>query len=138
MNATDPDGSSDLLRYRLASGSAVDWFNMDEVTGIIRVARGGDLEWEQDSALHTLSVVAVDQGDPWPQTSTTTLTVQVEDVNDKPPRFTKQLFVHHVAEVTPVGTQVPSILPSFHPSILPSFHPSILIAFITVLLYIIS
>ena len=31
---------------------------------------------------------------------------QVEDVNDKPPQFTKQLFVHHVAEVTPVGTQV--------------------------------
>jgi len=65
------------LRYRLAGGSAVDWFNMDEVTGIIRVARGGDLEWEQDSALHTLSVVAVDQGKPWPQTTTTTLTVQV-------------------------------------------------------------
>lgn len=55
----------------------MDWFNIDEVTGIIRVARGGDLEWEQDSALHTLSVVAVDQGKPSPQTTTTTLTVQV-------------------------------------------------------------
>ena len=32
--------------------------------------------------------------------------IQVEDINDKPPSFSKQLFIHHVAEVTPVGTQV--------------------------------
>jgi hypothetical protein len=30
----------------------------------------------------------------------------VEDINDKSPNFDKQLFIHHVAEVTPVGTRV--------------------------------
>jgi len=30
----------------------------------------------------------------------------VEDINHKSPNFDKQLFIHHVAEVTPVGTRV--------------------------------
>lgn len=32
--------------------------------------------------------------------------IQLTDVNNKSPRFTKPTFVHHVDEVTPVGSQV--------------------------------
>ena len=132
LNATDPDGPDEKLRYRIVGGSAVDWFNVDDVTGTVRVARGGKLEWDQETPFLSLLVAAVDQGQPLAQSATATLTIQVkteitnylrflwlihtcfvfhhiikvEDVNDKPPMFSKQLFVHHVAEVTPVGAQV--------------------------------
>ncbi|KAI9558883.1 hypothetical protein GHT06_015672 [Daphnia sinensis] len=106
LNATDPDGPTENLRYRVVGGSAVDWFTVDEVSGIVRVARGGALQWDQESPLLTLAVAAVDQGQPIAQTATATLTIQVEDINDKPPSFDKQLFIHHVAEVTAVGTRV--------------------------------
>ena len=106
VNASDPDGPDDQIRYQLAGGPAVDWFNIDDLTGIVRVARGTTLEWDQDIDGFSLSVLAIDQGRPHPQTGTAMLNVIVDDVNDKPPRFSKHLFVHHVAEVTPVGTQV--------------------------------
>ena len=77
LNATDPDGPTDLLRYRVAGGSAVDWFTVDEVSGIVRVARGGTLQWDQESPLLTLAVAAVDQGQPLAQSGTATITIQV-------------------------------------------------------------
>ncbi len=77
LNATDPDGPSDLLRYRVAGGSAVDWFTIDEVSGIVRIARGGSLQWDQESPLLSLIVAAVDQGQPLAQSGTATITIQV-------------------------------------------------------------
>ena len=70
LNATDLDGSNDLIRYRIVGGSAVDWFNVDELSGIVRVAKGGRLEWD-------LKVAAIDQGSPLPHTSTATINIQV-------------------------------------------------------------
>lgn len=77
LNATDPDGSDDQIRYRIVGGSAVDWFNVDEVSGIVRVTKGGRLEWDQDSSALDLMVAAIDQGSPLPQTSTATINIQV-------------------------------------------------------------
>ena len=84
----------------------MDWFVVDDITGIVRIAPSNLLEWDQESTSLTLSVLAVDQGQPHPATATATLNIQIDDVNDRPPRFTKEMFIHHVAEVTPVGTQV--------------------------------
>lgn len=106
MNATDPDGMNEQIRYRLAGTSTVDLFAIDDVTGIIRIARGADLEWDAEAPLHALQVLAIDQGLPHAQTATAQLTVHIDDVNDKAPRFERSLFVHHVAEVTAVGRQV--------------------------------
>jgi hypothetical protein len=77
LNATDPDGPSDNLRYRVVGGTAVDWFTIDEVSGIVRVARGGALQWDQEAPLLTLAVAAVDQGQPLAQSATATITIQV-------------------------------------------------------------
>jgi len=77
LNATDPDGPSDNLRYRVVGGTAVDWFTIDEVSGIVRVARGGALQWDQEAPLLTLSIAAVDQGQPLAQSATATITIQV-------------------------------------------------------------
>lgn len=78
LNATDPDGQNENLRYRVVGGSAVDWFTVDEVSGIVRIARGGALQWDQESPLLTLAVAAVDQGQPIAQTATATITIQVD------------------------------------------------------------
>lgn len=77
LNATDPDGPIDQLRYRVAGGTAVDWFTVDEVSGIVRVARGGSLQWDLESPLLTLAVAAIDQGQPIAQSATATITIQV-------------------------------------------------------------
>ena len=77
LNATDPDGPMDLLRYRVVGGSAVDWFTIDEISGIIRVARGPVLQWDQEMPLLTLSVAAVDQGQPLSQSAIATIDIQV-------------------------------------------------------------
>lgn len=78
LNATDPDGPTDLLRYRIAGGTAVDWFTVDEISGIVRIARGGTLQWDQETPQLSLAVAAVDQGQPLPQSATATITIQVD------------------------------------------------------------
>ena len=78
LNASDPDGPDEKLRYRIVGGSAVDWFNVDDITGTVRVARGGKLEWDQETPFLSLLVAAVDQGQPLAQSATATLTIQVK------------------------------------------------------------
>ena len=82
----------------------MDWFVVDDITGIVRIAPSNLLEWDQESTSLTLSVLAVDQGQPHPATATATLNIQIDDVDDRSPRFTKEMFIHHVAEVTPPET----------------------------------
>lgn len=78
MNATDREDGPGELRYKLIGGSIVDWFVIDEATGVIKIAPGAELQLDNDpETSHTLTVLAMDRGTPRPQTATATLSVKV-------------------------------------------------------------
>ena len=52
----------------------------------------------------------VDGGKPFPRTGDTTVTINVEDVNDKRPRFEKETNTMYVSESLPVGEPVLTLL----------------------------
>ncbi|XP_050721222.1 fat-like cadherin-related tumor suppressor homolog [Eriocheir sinensis] len=102
MSATDPDlGINRRLRYNFVD-SAEGHFTIDEVEGVVSLARPLDRE-TRDS--YSLTVRAVDQGTP-PLSSTTQLMVTVSDVNDNAPEFVRKLHETSVAENTAVGTEI--------------------------------
>ena len=55
-------------------------------------------------------VNVVDGGKPFPRTGDTTVTINVEDVNDKSPKFEKETYTLYVSESVPVGEPVLSLL----------------------------
>ncbi|XP_050707145.1 fat-like cadherin-related tumor suppressor homolog [Eriocheir sinensis] len=102
MSATDPDlGINQRLLYNFVD-SAEGHFTIDEMEGVVSLARPLDRE-TRDS--YSLTVRAVDQGSP-PLSSTTQLIVTVSDVNDNAPEFVRKLHETSVAENTAVGTEV--------------------------------
>ena len=81
VNATDADiGSNGVITYRLASTSSSTLFSLDEVSGQLTLVRPLDAE---SAASHILQVHASDAGSPV-QSSSTTITITVGDVNDVP------------------------------------------------------
>ncbi|XP_004685264.1 PREDICTED: protocadherin-23 [Condylura cristata] len=59
----------------------------------------------ETTASHQLVILASDQGCP-PLTSTATVSVEVIDVNDSPPRFSRLTYHAHIKESTPPGSHV--------------------------------
>ncbi len=45
-----------------------------------------------------MQVQAVDSGTPVQQTATATVSIFVEDVNNKPPKFTQESYVQYIPE----------------------------------------
>ncbi|XP_063862581.1 fat-like cadherin-related tumor suppressor homolog isoform X4 [Scylla paramamosain] len=102
MHATDPDlGINRRVHYNFVD-SADGHFTIDEMEGVVSLARPLDREI-RDS--YILTVRAIDQGVP-PLSSTTQLTVTVSDVNDNAPEFVRKLHEITVKENTPLGTEV--------------------------------
>ena len=82
-NATDSDiGANGRLTYTLV-GRSRHLFSVDATTGELWSARPLDYE---TARVHTLHVVAVDHG-PVPLSATTTVTIQLQDVNDNRPQI---------------------------------------------------
>jgi hypothetical protein len=107
MIATDDDdGDNALISYMLLSRTSL--FTIDRRTGTVRVAAQLDRE---TTAAHTLQVMAIDHGTPAKRfvhsmssshtlmcSSTSTLHIDVLDVNDNAPRCVVRTHVVHVAE----------------------------------------
>lgn len=74
--------------------------NIDPLTGIISTAAGLDRERESDLVF---LVVAVDSGFP-PLTSTATVSIRVEDVNDNGPVFRQQIYNTTIREHLAIGS----------------------------------
>lgn len=84
MKATDPDqGENARITYTITSPYAPDFFRIEPNTGIVRVS--GKLDYETISK-YVLTITAYDNGNP-KESGTTTLTINVLDVNE-PPSFT--------------------------------------------------
>lgn len=74
--------------------------NIDPQTGLISTVAGLDRERDADLAF---LVVAVDGGFP-PLTSTATVNIHVEDINDNKPVFTQQLYNATIQEHLTTGS----------------------------------
>lgn len=55
-------------------------------TGLVTVSTVARLDRDTNPHQYSLVITAVDAGFPIPETATTTLYVQITDVNDKPPK----------------------------------------------------
>ncbi|XP_069509995.1 protocadherin gamma-A8-like [Ambystoma mexicanum] len=62
----------------------------------------------ETTAEHTIIITAMDKGSP-PLTTSTTIKVQVSDVNDNSPKFTQPAYTMHVMENNVPGTHMSTI-----------------------------
>ncbi|XP_015514773.1 cadherin-87A isoform X1 [Neodiprion pinetum] len=100
MVATDGDsGVNAELVYRIQKG-AFDDFTINNASGIVTVSK--KLDFDTRNTYH-IEIIALDKGTP-SLTGTTTLMVNVENSNDKPPYFTPETQRAEVTEDTAVGT----------------------------------
>lgn len=74
-------------------------------SGMIYLSENADLTITPLSPKkYNITVLAIDSGMPFRETAHTTVTVNVIDVNNKPPVFKKTMnYVAHVSEKIPIG-----------------------------------
>ncbi|VDI57891.1 Hypothetical predicted protein, partial [Mytilus galloprovincialis] len=104
VTATDADGTAANkdLSYYIITGSGL--FRINGWSGVMTVNLNVDFDRET-TAIHNLTIVAVDRGTP-PKTGHTNVTVFIDDVNDTPPKFDKDIFLASVLENTTVRSLV--------------------------------
>ncbi|XP_030572028.1 cadherin-87A [Drosophila novamexicana] len=106
LQATDLDtGKNAELRYRIQQGSFND-FDIDERTGEVFVSR--KLDYDRRNTYH-LQVQAADQGTP-SLTGTATLTINVQNSNDKDPYFVPATQHAEVRVDAPTGHLVYTLI----------------------------
>ncbi|XP_077388977.1 protocadherin alpha-C2 [Festucalex cinctus] len=106
-NAVDPDvGINTIKTYRL---SPTQHFTIEIQTGTdgsqyvdLVLTRSLDRE---EIAVHNLILTALDGGNPV-RSGTANIIVRVQDTNDNPPRFDKQIYTVNMTENSPIGTAV--------------------------------
>ncbi|XP_042898874.1 protocadherin-like wing polarity protein stan isoform X2 [Parasteatoda tepidariorum] len=110
VSASDKDiGLSGQVRYTFNGGDDGDGaFIVEPTSGIIRTNQLLDRE---STSMYRLVVFAVDRG-AMPLSSAVTITVNVEDVNDNPPRFDADIIKMFVSENSPIGSLVGEIIAS--------------------------
>ena len=102
IEATDPDDDNEIS-YSFISNWGVDSFSLDPSSGIITVS-ANELDHE-DVELYILMVSASDSGNPV-MTATSTVYVNVLDVNDNIPRCSKPLYTTKIKEDLEVNSLV--------------------------------
>ncbi|KAM6939461.1 protocadherin-23 [Xenentodon cancila] len=101
IQARDADeGLNSDIRYSILKSSQKSLMSIDPQSGVVTTA--GPLDRETQTQLQFL-VVAADGGEP-PLSSTATVTVLVEDVNDNEPVFQQQLYNVSIPEHSDVGS----------------------------------
>jgi len=102
VSAVDLDsGPNGQLEYAIVDGNKENSFSINRGTGEIRTTRPLDRE---KVAQYALKVKATDRGSP-PRNAAVKVLINVLDVNDNAPRFSK-IFSASVAENAPVGYTV--------------------------------
>ncbi|XP_058504924.1 protocadherin Fat 2 isoform X2 [Solea solea] len=99
VQARNPEGYR--LIYNLEEENASKHFHVDFKTGVLTVTTPLDYE---SQTMHVLTVRATDSVTG--TFSEASIEIEVEDVNDNAPVFSKQLYTTNTAEGLPVGTSV--------------------------------
>lgn len=102
VTAVDSDsGRFGQVWYTLLSNPN-NTFHLDQHTGALSLTHAIDFEGPRQYTIH---VLAEDGGSP-SLNDTAILSLTVVDVNDHAPKFPKSLYVEHVSELTPGGTDI--------------------------------
>ncbi|XP_066040253.1 cadherin-19-like isoform X2 [Chamaea fasciata] len=106
VTATDADdpsyGNSARLVYSLIQGQP--YFSVEPKTGVIRMASEMDRETKDQ---YLVIIQAKDMvGQPGAFSATATVTINLSDINDNPPKFQHRLYYMSVSEEAPVGATV--------------------------------
>ncbi|NWI52773.1 CAD19 protein, partial [Calyptomena viridis] len=106
VTATDGDdpsyGNNARLLYGLIQGQP--YFSVEPKTGVIRMASQMDRETKDQ---YLVIIQAKDMvGQPGAFSATATVTINLSDINDNPPKFQQRLYYMSVSEEAPVGTTV--------------------------------
>ncbi|NXF73052.1 CAD19 protein, partial [Sclerurus mexicanus] len=109
VTATDGDdpsyGNSARLIYSLIQGQP--YFSVEPKTGVIRMASQMDRETKDQ---YLVIIQAKDMvGQPGAFSATATVTINLSDINDNPPKFQQRLYYMSVSEESPVGTTIGKI-----------------------------
>ncbi|XP_069162090.1 protocadherin-like wing polarity protein stan isoform X3 [Procambarus clarkii] len=104
IKASDADaGLNGRVVYSFVGGDNGNGaFSLDPTSGVVRTARLLDRETVEQ---YSLVALAVDRGAP-ERSSSVTVLVDVEDINDNPPMFDTDRIQLYIAENSPVGSTV--------------------------------
>ena len=101
--ATDEDSTTNgLLTYHTTSGNIENKFRLDEETGIYFIADYLDREI---TGAYTIAFTVVDHG-PVSFSASSTLEIEIQDVNDNAPAFSSKLYEVSVSEALGVNQVV--------------------------------
>ncbi|XP_042695902.1 cadherin-19 isoform X3 [Centrocercus urophasianus] len=110
VTATDGDdpsyGNNARLLYSLIQGQP--YFSVEPKTGVIRMASQMDRETKDQYLVVIQAKDMVGQAGAF--STTATVTINLSDVNDNPPKFQQRLYYLNVSEEAPVGTTVGRLL----------------------------
>ncbi|XP_043917634.1 protocadherin Fat 4 [Protopterus annectens] len=102
VNSSDADvGTNAVISYSLTGGNMQ--FSINPSTGQIITSTLLDRERQEN---YTLVVVATDGGSPQAMSSSATVFVSIDDINDNPPKFHHHPYVTHIPAPTSAGSFV--------------------------------
>ncbi|XP_054483118.1 cadherin-7-like [Anoplopoma fimbria] len=104
---SDMDKGDGQVRYVLNGEGAMSIFTIDENTGDIHATKRLDREQQ---AYYTLRAQARDQNTNLPVEPESQFVIKVQDINDNEPRFLDGPYTARVAERSPVGTSVVTVM----------------------------
>ena len=98
-------GNNSEVRYSITAGNIENVFTLNEETGEIVVSPGVDLDREILPSF-SLTVQARDLGDPAARSTTTTVNICVNDINDNAPVFIPASYSDNLREDAPVPQDI--------------------------------
>ncbi|XP_063318724.1 cadherin-7-like isoform X2 [Pelmatolapia mariae] len=104
---SDLDKGDGQVRYVLSGEGAMSIFSIDEDTGDIHTTKSLDREQQ---AYYTLRAQARDRNTNLPLEPESQFIIKVQDINDNEPKFLDGPYVARVAERSPVGTSVVTVV----------------------------
>lgn len=103
VKATSLDiGANAAITYTIAAGNQQGKFTIGAKDGILRVGEPLDHELSRE---YFLTILARDHGSP-PLSNTAIVSINITDINDNPPRFSKDMYQATVNEMMTVGSKV--------------------------------
>lgn len=102
------DGPNSEIVYSIVPSEQLLPFTVDSMSGWILTTRELDRE---TNAVYDFQVVAKDRGSP-SRSSTTSVIIRVQDINDNDPVFDPKVYEASVSEIDPPGTPVVAVTAS--------------------------
>lgn len=105
-------GRNGQVWYRIKSGNNNEFFEINSNTGTIQVKKSLDLEIQKhvDDLLYILKVEAWDGGTPLPLSSYVLLTIEIQSVNEFPPKLQHSDSIYvKISEGAAIGSKVTEI-----------------------------